>query len=101
MALTTEKLENGNGVKIMISGRFDFHLHRDFRNSYKDLDGAVSKFVIDLRNTEFMDSSALGMLLLLREYANEHDCSIDIVNANPTIRKILAVSNFRQLFNVV
>ncbi|MFH6569337.1 STAS domain-containing protein, partial [Pseudomonas kulmbachensis] len=47
-----------------------------------------------------LDSSALGMLLLLREYAGGDESDIRVVNSNPDVRKILGTSNFDQLFDI-
>jgi anti-anti-sigma factor len=55
---------------------------------------------VDLGRTNYVDSSALGMLLLLREHAGGDDANIRIVNANDEIRKILTISNFDRLFKV-
>ena len=43
---------------------------------------------------------ALGMLLLLRDHAGGDGSNIRIINCNPDVKKILAISNFEQLFNI-
>ena len=48
----------------------------------------------------YLDSSALGMLLLLRDYAGGDSASITIVHCNDDIKKIFAISNFEQLFDI-
>nr|NIQ11660.1 anti-anti-sigma factor [Gammaproteobacteria bacterium] len=42
----------------------------------------------------------LGMLLLLRDHAGGDNSSIEIVNCNPDVKKILTISNFEQLFTI-
>ncbi|OOZ38812.1 anti-anti-sigma factor [Solemya pervernicosa gill symbiont] len=98
MPITTTMAADNSTVNIAVSGRFDFNLHKDFREAYKQQD--VKAYVIDLAGTEYMDSSALGMLLLLREHAGGDSSDIKIINANPEISKILTISNFHRLFNV-
>ena len=66
MAVKTKSSEKGNELVISIDGRFDFGLQKDFRQSYEATKAAA--YVIDMRATEYMDSSALGMLLMMREY---------------------------------
>jgi anti-anti-sigma factor len=80
-----------------IGGRFDFNLHHQFRRAYHGLP-ATTRFVVDLRNTTYMDSSAMGMLLLLREYAGKENAKIRLINCSPEIKKVLAVSNMDKLF---
>jgi hypothetical protein len=40
------------------------------------------------------------MLLLLRDYAGGDSASIHIENCNGDVRRILAISNFEQLFSI-
>jgi anti-anti-sigma factor len=47
-----------------------------------------------------MDSSALGMLLQLREHAGGSNQSVLIRNCNPEIAEILRISNFNKLFTM-
>ena len=85
----------GGVVTIHVEGRFDFGCHPDFRHSYEGF-GAVSDYIVDLEATEYLDSSALGMLLVLREVAGSGH--VRIVNCGPAVRRILEVANFNRLF---
>ncbi len=58
------------------------------------------RYVVDLKDTTYLDSSALGMLLLLRDHAGGDSAQIRLLNCNPDVRKILAISNFEQLFKI-
>ena len=98
MALTYSVLDD-KSVKIQISGRFDFNLHKDFRKAYEEFPPA-SKFVVDLAQAEYIDSSALGMLLLLRDHAGGDKASIEITHCSQDIYKVLKIANFHQLFNI-
>jgi anti-anti-sigma factor len=53
-----------------------------------------------MKDTTYLDSSALGMLLLLRDHAGGDTANIKIVNCNPDVKKILTISNFEQLFSI-
>ena len=59
-----------------------------------------SRYVVDLNRTTYLDSSALGMLLLLRDHAGGDSAEIKIVNCNQDVKKILTISNFEQLFTI-
>ena len=58
------------------------------------------EYVVDLSDTEYLDSSALGMLLLLREHAGGESSKIEISQASDEVRKILDVANFGKLFKM-
>jgi len=100
MALNTELSADGKTVTIRVSGRFDFNIYQEFRQAYKQAKHPNTKYIIDLAGTEYMDSSALGMLLLLRERAGGDQGDIRIVNCRPEIKKILTISNFQRLFTI-
>ena len=88
-----------NVTRISISDRFDYSIHTEFRSAYKDTPKGT-EFIIDLGKASYMDSSALGMLLLLRERIGEDGPTISIVGCTSEIRKILEISNFGTLFNI-
>ena len=56
--------------------------------------------VVDLKDATYLDSSALGMLLLLRDHAGGDNSNIRVINTNSDVRKILAISNFEKLFDI-
>lgn len=100
MAIHTEKSDDGKKVTIKIDGRFDFGSHHDFRDAYRGATESGTQFVLDMSKTEYMDSSALGMILLLKEHAGTLGGDIKIVNASADIKNILEIANFDKLFSV-
>ena len=100
MAVNTAVSDGGEKITISVEGKFDFQLYDEFRASYVDTDGAGKQYVVDLSDTEYLDSSALGMLLLLREHAGGESAKIDITQASADAKKILDVANFGKLFNL-
>ena len=86
-------------MTLKISGRFDFSGHNALRQAYEGTHHI--RYVIDLAGTEYMDSAALGMLLQLREFAGGTMEAVRIINASPTIRKVLEVANFDRLMEVI
>ncbi|MBL1274718.1 MAG: STAS domain-containing protein [Ectothiorhodospiraceae bacterium] len=99
MSFSASLSNDGNELKMAIAGRFDFNIHSDFRNSYRKLP-STTQFIIDLSQATFMDSSAMGMLLLLREHAGDTMANIRLLNCNTEVRKILSISNLDKMFIV-
>lgn len=100
MTISTQLSEENNELTINVEGRFDFSAHQDFRSAYEDVDDAPEHYAVDMSNTTYLDSSALGMLLLLRDHAGGDSASIRITNCNDDVRKILVISNFGRLFSI-
>ncbi|MDR6913970.1 anti-anti-sigma factor [Pseudomonas sp. 3296] len=98
MSVNAEVSQDGKKLTISVKGRFDFAKHQEFRESYENK--ALSAVVVDLKEATYLDSSALGMLLLLRDHAGGDNSDIRVVNSSSDVRKILAISNFDKLFDI-
>ena len=98
MGLSVTVSSTGDQVIIAVTGEFDFALYDKFRASYDETAGIGVSYRVDLAGTEYLDSSALGMLLLLREHAGGEFSDIEICHASPEIQRILDVANFGKLF---
>ena len=99
MSVTSELSQDELQLTIFITGRFDFASHQDFRNAYENLNN-VRNYVVDVKGTNYLDSSALGMLLLLRDHAGGEHSRIHLVNCSSDVIKILTISNFSKLFKI-
>lgn len=100
MAITSTASADGSELIIKIEGRFDFSSHQEFRKAYENAATKPKGYKVDMHDTSYLDSSALGMLLLLRDYAGGDDAKIGIINCNEDVLKILSISNFEQLFEI-
>ena len=100
MSVVTAVSQDGQKLTISIKGRFDFGRHQEFRESYENLDKKPESIVVDLKDATYLDSSALGMLLLLRDHAGGDNSDIRVVNSSSDVKKILAISNFDKLFDI-
>ena len=99
MSVESEVSLDGKKLTIAIKGRFDFGSHQSFRDSYERFYKVPETYVVDLKEATYLDSSALGMLLLLRDHAGD-DADVRVINTNSDVRKILAISNFDKLFDI-
>lgn len=93
---------DGPVAKLHMKGRFDFNVHRPFKDAYDPLlqqDG-INSLEIDMSEVEYLDSSALGMLLLVRERAEAAGKHVALLHPNPTVAQILEIANFRKLFAI-
>ena len=98
MGISMAIADDGGKVTIAVSGQFDFALYDEFRASFANTAGNGVAYVVDLSATEQLDSSAIGMLLLLRDHAGGDASDIEIRGASREVRKLLEVANFSRLF---
>ncbi|MDD2914802.1 MAG: STAS domain-containing protein [Gallionella sp.] len=89
-------------ARVAMSGRFDFQVHRDFKDAYAPLldNAAVHEIEIEMSQLDYVDSSALGMLMLLNERANAANKTVSLLNTAGAVSKLLEVANFNQIFNI-
>lgn len=87
---------------LTLNGRFDFNSHRDFRSGYDELlqNDSIKQLEINLNGVDYLDSSALGMLLLLKERAAVAQISLELTNCRGMVKQVLDVANFGKIFNI-
>lgn len=101
MNISTKQV--GAETVLELSGRFDFNSHRDFRNSYETAlkNSATRTINLNMAHVDYLDSSALGMLLLLNEKARAANIEIVISSCPQSVRKIIEVANFSKIFKIL
>jgi anti-anti-sigma factor len=99
MFITSTLSEDQVTVTIKVAGRFDFSTHQDFVQTFKIYPKGEKVYVVDLAGTDYVDSSAMGMLLQLREY-NRPGESVILANGNETVTDVLRIANFGKLFTI-
>ncbi len=100
MPVESKCSEDKKVLTIEVKGNFDFNLHKEFRDAYAALQEPVEKCIIDMNETEYMDSSALGMLLILKDHAGSVGAQVVLENCKPDIKGILSVANFDDMFDI-
>ncbi|MFA7290615.1 MAG: STAS domain-containing protein [Rhodocyclaceae bacterium] len=94
---------DSGSADVKLSGRFDFNAHREFRAAYEQVvaDASVRTLNIDMAGVEYLDSSALGMLLMLRDKAGAANKALTLSNVRGAVKQVLDIANFGKLFRIV
>jgi anti-anti-sigma factor len=92
---------NEGRAVIGLKGRFDFNAHRDFREAIDTaLASPATAIVVDFGGVEYLDSSALGMLLMLRDRARSAAREVVLTSCRGAVKQILDIANFGKLFSI-
>lgn len=85
---------------LKLSGSFDFKFFQEFRRLYEPAlrNSDIYTIEIDFDDVQYIDSSALGMLLQLREKAAHK--KIVLSRCPASVRQVLEVANFNRLFEL-
>ena len=93
--------DNDMTFTIGVNGDFNFSLLHEFKNAYSNTEmSSVKTIIIDMRMTETVDSSSLGMLLNMKKDLNKSDGEIHIINCNKFVSNILEITNFKKKFSI-
>jgi anti-anti-sigma factor len=100
MTIQSTVTPDGNNCSIFIKkDKFVFDCHGEFRNSYENLNDSVKKIEVDMRKVNYIDSSAIGMLLLLQEFADKHGKKLQVNNCCEYVYKILSLAQLENVIN--
>lgn len=98
---TSVSSSNGKTV-VVLQGRFDFNAHREFREAVEAaIKEAGTAIQVDLSRVDYLDSSALGMLLMLRDKAKGAGKTVELANAKGSVKQVIEIANFGKLFALV
>jgi len=90
--------DQGHIVTVKISGRFDFRMIKEFQRAlaYKP-----RTWLVDMSAVSYVDSSALGMLLLLRERVNGETERVQLRGLRGQPRDVLTMAKFDTMFGLI
>lgn len=87
----------GIPITLKVSGDFSFPMNGDVRGLLARYAKGERTFVVDLSGVEELDSSALGMLLQLRDHSRDGQ-GVTLVNPSPSVRAVLGEAEIGDLF---
>ncbi|GAB1393969.1 anti-anti sigma factor HsbA [Rhodocyclaceae bacterium] len=90
-------------VLVRLTGRFDFSTRERFIAYIKETIARAEapEIQIDLAAVVYIDSSALGMLLMARDLARQHEKEVTLANPQPLVRQTLETAQFSRLFKFI
>lgn len=87
---------------VRLHGRFTFEQHQAFKTATTHLLEApgLTQITLDLSGVSYMDSSSLGMILLLRERAENQAARVVLSRPSPSVQAVLKVVHFGKIFQI-
>ena len=99
--MQTNVTSRDGSTAIVLQGRFDFNAHREFRDAVdRAIKEPAPEIKVDLAGVDYLDSSALGMLLMLRDKAKGAGKSVTLANARGAVKQVIEIANFGKLFQL-
>ncbi len=99
-ALTQERLDGDRAV-IAVQGEIDLFTAPEFKAALANvIDDGITRIVVDLTATGFLDSTALGVLIGAIKRLRTHDGRLTIVNVDQSIAKTFEITGLDQIFTL-
>lgn len=92
-------ISSGDSLELTLAGKFTFADNKIF-NSIMDEIASYKKIIIDLAKVEFIDSAALGILLLVRDKCDKTSTNLLLRNPKGQVKQMFDISRFGDLFSI-
>jgi len=99
-ALTEDALDADRHV-VAVRGEIDLFTAPELKQKLTDaIEGGKSRIVVDLTDTSFLDSTALGVLIGAVKRLRSRDGALVIVNVDQNIAKTFEITGLDQIFTI-
>ena len=96
----TEQQQDGANV-LVLDGRFDFGARKTFKDSIDRLQsGGCRHVVLNLERVTFVDSSALGLLVIAHQNLKLKQAQLSLVNPQAYVKQVLDLANVPKMIPV-
>lgn len=101
MQVSTET--SGSHTRLRLNGSFDMESNTAFRSAYRQAldESRLRSLTLDFSGVDYMDSSALGMLLLLKAEVEKQGVAVILAGCQPFVLRVLTTANFHRMFKIV
>lgn len=91
--------KTGDAVELLLEGRFTFTDHDSFRRLIDEIGEPEPRHcTIDLSAVTYLDSAAVGMLLLMRERLDRS--KIVLKGGSPSVKELIRIAKLGTLFDI-
>lgn len=95
------RLTNNNQCLVIgVEGYFTVHFLDKFIAAF-EAQPPLKRYAINLEQCHGIDNSALGMLLMLRDYSKLEQNNLIISRCTPCVRNVLNFSEFDRIFTIL
>lgn len=90
-------------AKILLPNRFDYGYHTEFQQKCTEFiaDATEKVLICDFSRVEYLDSAALGMLMLWQRRVAAANKKVMLKGAKGATAKILTMANMQKIFEFI
>lgn len=98
MVVTTDYIANTQTLTMNLCGSLDSDVAENFGKEYRQQEHLVKTYLLDLRLVNYLDSSALKLLIDFCHYARENNADIFVMNMADDVLQSFRLLNLHKLF---
>ena len=91
---------NNKGLVIDVVGFFNVSCLSAFRQTFENKE-VFGRYAVNLQQCKGIDSSGLGMLLMLRDFSRLEQENLLITHCPPEVHNVLRYAKFDELFTIL
>ena len=95
--LILETVKTSEETLIRCIGKMTFTSAEALRNTVRPLFPETKRVVLDLKETTYLDSFGLGVLVGCYSSARRQDCQLRLINVNQQAQQIIRITNLSYL----
>ncbi len=101
MSLEVIMLKHDDILRIHLNGSCTFSHYNDFQKIIREVEEKrFHEVYMHLSELTYIDSSGLGMLLLMREKCQSRECGLSIVQPRGQVKKMFEIAQLGDIFRV-
>ncbi len=85
---------------VKLVGDLDVYSEEDFKEFIEEKIDANKDLVFDLEDLDYLDSTGLGMFMLIYNKQKENGKSVKIINTKENIKKLFKITDLSDLFDM-
>ena len=98
----SEETLDGDRHVVAVRGEIDLFTAPDVKSALTAaIDAGHTRLVVDLGETTFLDSTALGVLIGALKRVRSRDGALALVNTDPNIAKTFEITGLDQIFTIL
>lgn len=100
LRVKSRRLKAGTGV-VELFGEVDVYSAPQAKQAMQELiDNGVTNLLIDLQNTDYLDSTAMGVLVGMLRRVAENNGWVRLVGPRPRVRRLFEITRLDQILPI-
>ncbi len=100
MAVEWKILKDKGELHVFVRGRFDFSQYQALQALFQLSESELSVYILDLGEVDYVDSSAVGILLELHEHAQSMNVEVRLVRCNDDLLSLFQAAELDSKFSI-